>query len=96
MLYYGAGALYDVMRSLAGTDVDLDNNLPHKALHTLRWTIRLCMQTIRLSTQTVRSYGRTIWCCIRTVRRYTQMVRMGRLAFAQYMVARVQVSIIHF
>jgi hypothetical protein len=35
MLYYGAGALHDVMGSLARTNVGVDNNLPYKALHTL-------------------------------------------------------------
>jgi hypothetical protein len=39
MLYYGAGALHDVMGNLAGTDADVGNNLPHKALHNLRRTV---------------------------------------------------------
>jgi hypothetical protein len=37
--YYGAGALHDVMGNLAGTDADVGNNLPHKALHNLRRTV---------------------------------------------------------
>jgi hypothetical protein len=91
MLYYSVGALYDVMGSLAGTDadVDVDNNLPHKVLYTLRWIVRLCMRTIRLHARTVRPYGRTARCCIRTVLRYTRTVRTGCLGFVQYVAARV-------
>jgi hypothetical protein len=52
MLYYGAGALYDVMESLAGMDADLDNNPPHRTLRTLRRTVRLDMRTVRLHART--------------------------------------------
>jgi hypothetical protein len=71
MLYYGAGALHDVMGSLVGTNAGVDNNLPHKALNTLPWTIRLAMRTVWLRARAVRPYGRIVRCCIRTVRRYT-------------------------
>jgi hypothetical protein len=60
MLYYGVGALHDVMIGLARTDADVDNNLPHRALHTLR-------RTIRLNVRTICPYGWTIQCCIWTV-----------------------------
>jgi hypothetical protein len=57
MLYYGAGTLYDVIRSLAETDADLDNNPPRK---TLLWTIWLDSRTVRLCARTVWPYGRTV------------------------------------
>jgi hypothetical protein len=60
MLYYGASALQDVMGGLAGMDVHVDNNHPHRVLCTLRWTVWLDMRTIRLHARTVRTYGRTV------------------------------------
>jgi hypothetical protein len=45
MLYYGVGALHDVMGSLAGTYADLNNNPPHRSLRTLRHIVRLDMWT---------------------------------------------------
>jgi hypothetical protein len=92
MLYYGAGAMYSVMRSLVETDADLGKNAHRK---TLCRTIRLDTQTVRLCARTVQPYGRTVHCCMRTVRRCMRTVRLGSLGFAQYVAARVHVSVIH-
>jgi hypothetical protein len=57
-LYYGAGVLYDVMGSLAGTDAELDIHPPQKTL----------CRTVLLNTRTVRHYIQTVWRHTRTVR----------------------------
>jgi hypothetical protein len=92
MLYYGAGALYSAMGSLAETDADLDNN-PHRK--TLCQTVRLDTRTVRLCAWTGQPYGQTVHCCMRTIRRCMRTVRLGSLGFAQYMAARAHVSVIH-
>jgi hypothetical protein len=73
-------------------DEDLGNN-PHRK--TLCQTVRLDTRTIWLCARTVQPYGRTIRCCMQTVCRYMRTVRLGRLGFAQYVVARAHVSVIH-
>jgi hypothetical protein len=55
MLYYGVGALYNVMGSLAGMDADADNNFPHKAIYTLHRTVRCCIRTVWRYTWTIRT-----------------------------------------
>jgi hypothetical protein len=78
---------------LVGTDEDLGNNLPQKIL---RRTIRLDTWIVWMYAQTIRPYGRIVRCCMRTVRRCMRTVRLGSLGFAQYVAARVYVSVIHF
>jgi hypothetical protein len=81
-LYYGAGVLYGVMGSLAGTYAELDIHPPQKTLcRTVwlnMWIVWLRARTVR----TVRRYIRTVW-------RHTRTIRMGYLGFARYMVAWV-------
>jgi hypothetical protein len=74
------------MRSLAGTDAELDIHHSQKTL----------CRTVRLRARIVRPCGRTVWRYIRTIWRHTRMVRMGYLGFARYVAAWVQASVIRF
>lgn len=84
------------MGGFARTDVHLDNNYPHRVLYTLRQTIQLDVVGPSGNLFGLSDHMAEPSDCIRTVRRYTRMVSIGRLGFTQNMEGLVWISVIRF